>query len=275
MTLPERRIALLTGCGRRNGIGAASAFALGQNGVVVVVSDIATSETSDRPTPDNDDLNALVAEIDAAGGTAIALRADLHSEGDIHRMVEEVLARFGRLDILVNNAAAAHGGDRAEVDDVPLSAWDEVMNINVRSVFLLSKAALPSMRRQGSGRIINIASAIVAQPRRLRAVYAASKSALVGFTQALAVDVADKGITVNAVCPGSVLTARAENTARRSGYSDPNTAYAESALTIPAGRHGTPDDIAGMVAYLASEHAGYITGQAIFIDGGGIPHYRR
>ncbi|WP_210483548.1 SDR family NAD(P)-dependent oxidoreductase [Microvirga antarctica] len=274
MTSLDRRVALLTGCGQRNGIGAACALTLSRHGVVVAISDIPRRSTSGRSTPIHDALDALVDEIVDQGGTALSLRGDLLSEADVKKMVEEVLDHFGHLDILVNNAAAAHGPDRAEVDDVPLSAWDEVMNINARSAFLLSRATLPSMRQRGFGRIINISSAIVGQPRRLRAVYAASKAAVVGFTQGLAVDVADKGITVNAVCPGSILTARAERTAHRSGHSDGKVAFAESALTIPARRHGTPEDVAGMVAWLASEQAAYITGQSIFIDGGGIPHYR-
>lgn len=278
MTEAPERVALVTGCGRGNGIGSASAMALAQDGCAVVVSDIAEGGEPNRHEADRRDdggLQALAARIQQSGGEAMALAADVRSEQDTRALVEQTLARFGRLDILVNNAAAPHGADRDEVDNVPFTAWQEVMAVNAGGVFLLSKAALPHMRRNGWGRVINIASAIVGQPRRLRAVYAASKAAVVGFTQSLAIDVADKGITVNAICPGSVITARAISTALRSGTADYRTALAESAKSVPLARHGSPEEIAAMVSFLASDRAAYLTGQAITIDGGGIPNYRR
>lgn len=273
-----RRVALVTGCGRANGIGSAAAQALAMDGVTIVVTDVSAHGAHNRHEAAGtsvDGLDGLVARIEAGGGTALAVIGDVRSEEDTRSMVASTVARFGRLDILVNNAAAPHGADRDEVDNVPFAAWQEVMAVNAGSVFLLSKAALPHMRAQGWGRIVNVASAIVGQPRRMRAVYAASKAAIVGFTQSLAADVADKGITVNAVCPGSVVTARALSTALRSGAADPKEALAQTARSIPAGRHGVPEEIAALVAFLASEQAGYLTGQAITVDGGGIPSYRR
>ena len=279
MTTSPRRVALITGCGRANGIGAACASALAAQRVAIAVSDISDDgarnahEASGEP-PQGGLVN-LVRDVQARGGEATAIVGDICSETETRRMVEETVARLGRIDILVNAAAAPHGADRAEVDDVPLEAWDQVIAVNARGPFLLAKAALPHMRAQGWGRIVNIASAIVSQPRRMRAVYQASKAALVGFTGGLAIDVADKGITVNAVCAGSVVTARAISTALRSGYADPQEALRESARTIPMRRHGMPDEIAATVAFLASDAAAYITGQTITIDGGGIPHYTR
>lgn len=278
MTAERRRVALITGCGRANGIGRACALALADQGIAVAVSDIADRAAANAHeaagTVDDGGLSGLVAAIRERGGKAIAVTGDVRTEAETRRMVEETVSALGGIDILVCSAAAPHGADRAEIDDVPIEAWDDVMAINARGPFLLARAALPHMRAQGWGRIVNIASAIVSQPRRLRAVYQASKSALVGLTGGLAVDVADKGITVNAVCPGSVITARAVSTALRSGYADPSDAFRESALSIPMRRHGKPEEIAGMVAFLISDAAAYVTGQTVTIDGGGIPFYR-
>jgi 3-oxoacyl-[acyl-carrier protein] reductase len=273
MVQATERVALLTGCDQRNGIGSASAKALAENGVKVVVS--ALQQAGSSPAGEDDGLSALVDEIKSAGGEAFAVRGDIRMESDTKRLVDEAIGQYGRLDILINNAAAPHGADRDEIDNVPLSAWDEVMAVNARGPFLLTRAALPIMRRQRWGRIINIASAIVSQPRRLRTVYQASKAALVGFTQGLAFDVADRGITVNAICPGSILTERARSTALRSGFTNPTDAFNETAKTIPVARHGSPEEVAGAVAFLASETSGYITGQTLTVDGGGIPQYKR
>jgi NAD(P)-dependent dehydrogenase (short-subunit alcohol dehydrogenase family) len=273
MTQVTGRVALLTGCDQKNGIGSASAKRLAGNGVKVVVS--ALQQAGSNQASEQDGLLALVDDIKSAGGDAFAVRGDVRVESDTQRLVDEAIGQYGRLDVLINNAAAPHGADRDEIDNVPLSAWEEVMAVNARGPFLLTRAALPIMRRQRWGRIINIASAIVGQPRRLRTVYQASKAALVGFTQGLAFDVADKGITVNAICPGSILTERARSTALRSGFANPADAFNETARTIPAARHGSPEEIAEAVAFLASEVSGYITGQTLTIDGGGIPQYKR
>ncbi len=270
MTACTRRVALITGCGRANGIGWAIVQALVRAGVAVAISDV---EPEGAEAREAGGLDTLAASIAGDGGEAIALPCDLRDANQTQSLVERTVERLGGIDILVNNAAAPHGADRAEVDDIPVEAWDQVMAINARGVFLLSKAVLPRMRMQRWGRIVNIASAIVHQPRRLRAVYQASKAAVVGFTSGLAIDVAEKGITVNAVCPGSIITDRAISTARRSGFADPQTAFAATARSIPAARHGVPEEVADMVAFLASDRAAYITGQMITIDGGGIPNY--
>ena len=145
------------------------------------------------------------------------------------------------------------------------------MAVNVRGVFLMSRAAIAPMRRERWGRIINISSAVIRYGARNRTAYAASKAAVVGFTRALAMDVADSGITVNAICPGSVLTGRATNTTRKLGWTDVQTGLSERAMRIPLGRHGDVDEVAGLVAYLASEEAGYVTAQSMYVDGGGLP----
>jgi NAD(P)-dependent dehydrogenase (short-subunit alcohol dehydrogenase family) len=223
---------------------------------------------------DRTGLGRLVQDIKERAGSASWTCGDVRIEADVQRMVRETLARYGRLDVLVNNAAAPHGGDRADIEKVPLDAWENVMAVNVRGVFLMSRAAVGPMRRQGGGRIINVASAIVKYPRPNRIAYASSKAAVVGFTQALAFDVASSGITVNAICPGSTVTSRFHSSAIRAGYPDIGSALAETSRGVPMGRHGQPDEMAAGIVFLASEGAAYITGQVLFIDGGGLPVYK-
>ena len=272
-----KRVALITGCGKSVGIGGSTARILARAGIAVVASDVAVSGASNANDDTQSDtrswkgLPALVEQIAAEGGVAHWVQGDVSSEADTQRMVSETVEKFGRLDILVNNAGAPHGPDRAEIEQVPLAAWEQVMAINARSVFLLSKAALPVMRRNGWGRIINISSAAITQPLRHRTVYIASKAAVAGFTVGLSADVARHGITVNAICPGSTLTSRAISTARRNGATDLDAAFAESAKGIPAGRHAKPEDIANVIAFLASDASSYMTGQVLYVDGGGIP----
>lgn len=273
-----RRVALVTGCGKSEGIGSAIARALGAAGIAVLVSDVAESGRANAlGTPDVKErggLAPLVEQIVGAGGAASWTCGDVSLEADAARMVRECVERYGRLDILVNNAGAPHGADRADIEQVPLQAWEEQMAVNARGVFLMSRAAVGPMRRQGWGRIVNIASAIVKYPRPNRVAYTASKAAVIGFSEALALDLAADGITVNAICPGSTATSRFYSSATRSGYTDMATALAETSRGVPLGRHGRPEDMAASVVFLASEAAGYITGHALYVDGGGLPQYR-
>ena len=140
---------------------------------------------------------------------------DVSQEADANRMVAEVLARYGRLDILVNNAGAPQGADRNEIENVPVDAWDLTMGVNAKGAFLMSRAAVPAMRKAKWGRIVSVSSKAAFRPGKRRATYAASKAAIVGFTKSLALDLAPFGITVNAVCPGPIRTSRAISTNRR------------------------------------------------------------
>src|ERR1700730_3316799 len=206
---------------------------------------------------------------DRSGRTASSTLGDVSVEADAGRMVEEVLSRYARLDILVNNAGAPQGADRNEIEDVPVEAWDRTMGVNARGAFLMSRAAVPAMRQAQWGRMFSASSRAAFRPGKHRAAYAASKAAIVGFTKSLAFDLAPFGITVNAVCPGPIRTSRAISTSRREYGDDLEVGFRERAKAIPVGRFGSPDEVAAMIAFLASDQAAFVTGQAIGIEGGG------
>ena len=272
----DQRVALITGCGKENGIGAATALRLAGDGLIVVVSDVAAAgvdsdNSVERAGAGWQGLDTLVVRIEAAGGKASSLIGDVSSEEGAAYLVAKTIEAHGRLDVLVNNAGAPHGQDRGQIEDVPLSAWEAVMAVNARGVFLMCRAAVPHMKSQSHGRIVSMASVAGLEALPERAAYSASKAAVIGLTRSLAYDLAAHGITVNCVCPGSIRTDRAISSTLRAGWSDVDAGLAERAKFIPVGRHGRPEEIAATIALLASEAAGYTTGQAIAVDGGGLP----
>jgi len=270
------RVALVTGCGKRDGMGRAIARVMAASGASVVVADRrpagVLNRRQERVAPGGGDgwrgLPSLVGEITKAGGVASEANGDVGVEADARRMVGEAVETYGRLDILVNNAAAPQGLDRRDIEDVPVELWDEQIRVNLRGSYLMSRFAVPAMRAQRFGRIINIASmaGMVGAPKS--AAYSASKAGVIGLTRALAMDVAPWGITVNAICPGMVGTSRA--ILSEDPDIDVGAELARRGRAIPVGRAGRPEDIAGAVAYLASEDTGYVTGQTLVLDGGGI-----
>ncbi|MBO0688331.1 MAG: SDR family oxidoreductase [Candidatus Dormibacteraeota bacterium] len=272
------RTALVTGCGKRDGMGRAIARTLAGSGVGVVVADrvptgVPNRHQEGRAAGGSDSwrgLESLVEEIRSEGGTASFVTGDIGSEDDAGRMVAEAAAGGG-LDILVNNAAAPQGLDRQDIEEVPVEEWDDVLRINLRGTYLMSRFAVPLMRARRWGRIVNIASMAGIDKLPRSAAYSASKAGIIGFTRALAMDVAPWGVTVNAVCPGMVWTSR--SSLSHDPDVDVDTERARRIGQIPAGRPGLPDDVAAAVAYLASEGASYVTGVALPLDGGGMPPF--
>lgn len=240
--------AIVTGCGSAQGIGMACARALGEQGVSLVIT--ATGEH----------IFERAAELTAEGITAIGVVADLRDPEHVDCLHQVCVTEFGAPSILVNNAGMTERGavvGSGSIDEVSLDEWRAGLQRNLDTAFLMSRAVVPGMREQGYGRIINIASVtgpIVAM--RKEAAYAAAKAGMLGLTRAVAIDEAAHGITVNAVAPGWIATAVLAGPEALQG------------LATPMGRSGTPEEIAGAVAWLASPTAGYITGQIIVIDGG-------
>ena len=238
-------MALVTGGSR--GIGRAVALELAGHGNRVAIN-----------YAGNDDAAAEVLEVIMSTGTeAITIKADVSDPGDVDRLFAEVNHRLGPVDILVNNAGIAR--DRL-VLRMATADWDEVINTNLRSVYLCSKAALRPMVRAKWGRIINISSVAGIAGNAGQANYAASKAGIIGFTKSVAKEVGSRGITVNAVAPGFI------DTDMTNDLSD-DVRQAASA-TIAVGRFGFPREVASAVGYLASDDAAYVTGQVLVVDGG-------
>ena len=241
----EARVAMVTGGGR--GIGRALALALASAGADVAVADI------DRPAAE-----AVATEIASLGRKALALEMDVTCKPDVEAAIQTLIATMGGLDILVNNAGIFPISPVAVMRE---EEWDRVIAINLKGVFLCSQAALGPMRRRGSGRIINLSSVSGLVGAVGFAHYAASKAGVVGFTKALAREAAPMGITVNAVAPGIIGTETSQLTF-------PAGALELYKTQVPLRRLGQPEDLTGIVTFLASPEAAYITGQVYAVDGG-------
>ena len=274
------KVAMITGSGGEHGFGRAIARRLVAEGADLVLTDVAPQGTrvvTAKPATGWGGLDAVAAEVRQASRRALTALVDVRSAAQIAATVERALEAFGRIDILVNNAAAPPGADRVPVVDLSEEAWDAVLDVNLKGSYLCARAVAATMLARGiRGRIVNMSSNCgrVGYPRM--AAYCASKFGLIGFTQALALELAPAGITVNAVCPGPADTDRLDFLGRRpDGGFDPGRRAAEierRAAAIPLGRVATPEDVAEVTAFLVSDGAEYVTGQAINVAGGAIMH---
>lgn len=272
------KVAIVTGAGGKNGIGRAIATRLAAEGADVVVTDISQSVEAIREVDMRDGwegLPSVVKEIEAMGRQSLGLFSDVSDSAQVDGMLESVLDHFGKVDILVNNAGSRPGKDRVPVIELEEEAFDEVMRVNVRGTYLCSRALARHMVERGSGgKIISISSGAGKKGIARYAAYCASKFAIVGFTQALAQELASDKINVNAICPGLVDTERvdfiASALAPEGESSEEHRAMMirERNMRVPMGRVAVGEDIANMAAFLASNQSDYVTGLSISVSGG-------
>jgi 3-oxoacyl-[acyl-carrier protein] reductase len=275
----DGKVVLVTGCGRVRGVGRAISVAFARAGADIVATDIAIEGTRNENEEGLEEirlgwkgLESLAKEIQDLGRRVLTLVGDVSRAADAEHFVSEALARFGHVDVLVNNAAAPHGADRRLLWEVPEEAWDLVLDVNLKGTFLMSRAVIPHMLPRRSGRIINMASVSGKRGTARRGAYTASKFGVIGLTQAMAQELASHGITVNAICPGSVDTSRRESTARRERALAERDPAAPVLGLPPTGRVARPDDIAHLALFFASAQSDHITGQAWNVDGGAVMH---
>jgi NAD(P)-dependent dehydrogenase (short-subunit alcohol dehydrogenase family) len=247
----SNQVALVTGAAR--GIGLATARVLAANGARVIVADIDEAEAKA-----------------VAGGltNATALRMDVSSAEEVAAGVKKIQAQFGRIDILVNNAGINTTSHRVTIDQFPIEEWDRIMAVDLRGVFLVSRAVSAIMLAQKSGRIVNIGSVLGIVPARLQCAYTAAKAGVAQLTRTMAIELGAAGIAVNCVAPGSTVT----DGTKQLFYGGEDAAKREKAQRmlshVPAGRPGQVEEVAQAVLFFTAPENGYITGQVLSVDGG-------
>jgi NAD(P)-dependent dehydrogenase (short-subunit alcohol dehydrogenase family) len=245
------KVTLITGAA--SGIGKSTALLFAQEGAVVIVNDL-------------DDLKGheTVDEIKAAGGNAVFMQADVTHPESVKRMVEKAIAEFGRIDVLFNNAGISGVGALHEIEP---DAWDRIMSINVKGVYLPSKYVVPYMIERRNGSIINMSSCVAEIGLARRASYAATKGAVLALTKSMQVDYAAFNIRVNALLPGTIFTPFVENYLKTS-YDDPTAAIEALKLRQLSGELGKSEDVAKAALFLASDDSKFMMGSPLYIDGG-------
>ncbi len=248
----EGRVAIITGSAR--GIGKAFALRLAREGARVVTADIL-------------DTTQVKHEIEQEGGEAVTVLTDVSDEESTQAMARKAVERFGRIDVLINNAGVFAALGKKSFYDISAQEWDQVLGVNLKGVFLCAKAVYPQMKKQGKGKIINISSSTFFQGVPYFLHYVASKGGIIGLTRALAREVGGDNISVNAVAPGLTLSEVVRG----------NPMFPEEHLNLSAGsrcfkRYEVPDDLTGTILFLASDDSDFITGQTILVDGGAAFH---
>jgi len=244
------KVVIVTGGAK--GIGRAYCLGVAAEGARVVVADIA-------------DPKPVVQEVEARGAQALGVECDVSREEDTKRLATETLARFGRIDVLVNNAALYGTLKRRPFMEIPVEEWDRVMAINLRGLFLCSRAVFPAMKAQGKGKIVNISSSTFFKGVPDYIHYTTSKGGVVGFTRSLARELGPHGIRVNAIAPG--FTVSGENVKNISDERQRGNVEARMLKRVEV-----PEDVVGTLVYLASDDSDFVTGQTILVDGGGSVH---
>jgi 3-oxoacyl-[acyl-carrier protein] reductase len=242
------KVAIVTGAAR--GLGRTYSIALAREGAKIMAVDIA-------------DLDDTVREIKSSGGMVKSLKADVSVEEDTLKIAEETVKSFGKIDILVNNAAIIYGLVRKPFFEIDPKVWDKVMMVNVKGPWLCTKAVFPYMKQQGRGKIINVSSETFFTGSHGFAHYVASKGGVVGLTRALAVELGPYNININAVAPGFTDTEASRSIADVTKYDVSRT---------PLARLQQPEDLLGAVIFLASDESDFITGQILLVDGGRVMH---
>ena len=257
----NEQVAIVTG--GANGIGRAIVQRLIENGAQVVIVDI-----------DGEAGEQAVEEVVSAGGICISLVGDVSSSEQMVDMVKQVIERFGKINILINNAGINTRSDRVPIHEYSLEDWHRIVDIDLNGVFVTSRAVIPEMLKSPGGRIVNISSIAGLVPLRLQCAYVAAKAGVVNLTRAMAVELGAQGILVNAVAPGSTLTR-----GTKALFYGPDGAYTENAASllshIPLGRPGETDEMAHAVLFLVAPESSYITGTILTVDGGWTAGYVR
>jgi NAD(P)-dependent dehydrogenase (short-subunit alcohol dehydrogenase family) len=257
----NEQVAIVTG--GANGIGRAIVQRLIENDAHVVIVDI-----------DGEAGEQAVKEVAAAGGTCISLVGDVSNPEQMEGMVEQVMARFGQINILINNAGINTRSDRVPIHEYSLEDWHRIVDIDLTGVFVTSRAVIPEMLKSPGGRIVNISSIAGLVPLRLQCAYVAAKAGVASLTRAMAVELGAQGILVNAVAPGSTLTR-----GTKALFYGPDGAYTENAASllshIPLGRPGETEEMAHAVLFLVAPESSYITGTILTVDGGWTAGYVR
>jgi NAD(P)-dependent dehydrogenase (short-subunit alcohol dehydrogenase family) len=269
------KVGIVTGAARDGGIGRATARKLVAEGVRLVIADIGRP-LDKAPTygvAPRSELEEAEAELQASGGEVVAVSCDVTKDEEVRRMVETAVERFERLDILVNNAGVST--QNVPIAELSEDAWDSTLAVNLKGQFLCTRAAIPKLLEHGDGgRIINVASQAGKTGWPLLGAYCASKFGVIGLTQVAARELGPHGVTVNAVCPGTLdnpLTNLPgglwESYSQMMGTT-PEEAKVATLVQIPLGRFQEPEDVADLIVFLASEQGGYITGEALNTTGG-------